>query len=66
MLLPRPEFDKDPDLKISLAVEIRELKVLPKAVLCPEIDEPKIEGRLSDLITIAFLRPKGSFFISKA
>ena len=65
MLLPRPEFDKDPDLKISLAVEIRELKVLPKAVLCPEIDEPKIEGRLSDLPS-AFLRPKGSFFISKA
>jgi len=34
MELPWPEKDKDPDLNISLAVEMRELAMeLPKAVL---------------------------------
>jgi hypothetical protein len=62
LLPPKIELPNksDPCWKISLAVDKLELvKELPKAVL-PEIDEPNIEGRLSD-----FFKPKGSCFISK-
>ncbi len=62
LLPPKIELPnkRDPCWKISLAVDKLELvKELPKAVLL-EIDEPNIEGRLSD-----FFKPNGSCFISK-